>query len=327
MKKVILKLLTAGLDDNSSHQPEQLTLEKAIAQIERLFGCDRILQEFDADITVPYYTQSELGYRLYHSVEDAIHMALNFDGVFRADGYYAQPRIVAEQVQKLGATKVLELGCGKGFNSRFLAQHYPNVQFVGIDLTPSHIAIANRKASNFSNLTFQLGDFNSLNFPSQSFDVVFACECLCHAHQHRIALAEIFRLLRQGGKLVIFDGYRQAKLASFSQELQIATQLIEIGMAVQHGFYELEEWTEVAQDVGFSVEAREDLSFAIQLTLERLQSLSLRFFQSYWRSKIITFFLPKYLIRNAVSGLLMPFAVDANRGSLGYYKFILKREQ
>lgn len=32
--------------------------------------------------------------------------------------------------------------CGKGFNSFFLAKQYPNVNFTGIDLTPSHIKIA-----------------------------------------------------------------------------------------------------------------------------------------------------------------------------------------
>lgn len=325
MKKIILKLLTAGLKKNSYQPTEELSLENAIAQIDNFFGRDRMLKEFNADITVPYYTQSELGYRLYHSAEDAIHMALNFDGVFHVDGYQAQPRLVAEQIDKLGATNVLEVGCGKGFNSLFLAHKYPNVKFFGIDLTPSHIAIANRKGRDLTNLTFKIGDFNCLNFPSQSFDLVFACECLCHAAQPHITLAEIFRLLRPGGKLVVFDGYRQAKLESFSQELQTLTQLTEIGMAIRHGFSEVEDWTEVARNVGFSVEIIEDLTFAIQPTILRLQSLSLLFFQSYWRSKLFTFLLPKYLVRNAVPSLLMPFTFNINQGALGYYQFILNR--
>jgi len=326
MKKTILKLLTGGLPDRASQLTENLTLERAIARIDRLFGCDRILAEFDADLTVPYYTQSELGYRLYHSVEDAIHMSLNFDGHFHAEGYYAQAKVVAEEIEKLGLSRVLELGCGKGFNSQFLADRFPKFQFVGIDLTPSHIAIANQKASHLSNLKFQIGDFNGLDFPPQSFDLAFAVECLCHAPQPRIVLAEIFRLLRPGGKLVIFDGYRRGTLESFPQDLQTATQLIEVAMAVQGGFSELEHWTEIAKTVGFSVESREDLSVAIQPTLLRLRSLSVNFFQSYWRSKLLAWLLPKYLIRNSVAGLLMPFAVEVERGSLGYYQLILKRK-
>ncbi|NER25322.1 MAG: class I SAM-dependent methyltransferase [Symploca sp. SIO1C2] len=326
MKKVILKLLTAGIKNNSSQLAEQLTLEEVIAQVDHVFGRDRMLKEFDADFTVPYYTQSELGYRLYHSGEDAIHMALNVDGIFDADGYQAQPLMVAEQIEKLDAKKVLEVGCGKGFNSRFLAQQYPSSQFVGIDLTPHHVAIASRKARNLTNLTFQIGNFNSLNFPSQSFELVFACECLCHSDQLAITLAEIFRLLRPGGKLVIFDGYRQAKLEKFSPEIQTITKLTEVSMAIQHGFFEVENFTEVAKNLGFSLEVKEDLTFAMQPTLSRLGRLSKLFFNSNWRSKLFTWLLPKYLVRNAVAGLLMPLAFNTNQGSLRYYKLILKRE-
>ncbi|NEP14511.1 MAG: class I SAM-dependent methyltransferase [Symploca sp. SIO2C1] len=327
MKKVILKLLTAGIKNNASQSTEELTLEHAIAQIDHVFGRDRMLQEFDADFTVPYYTQSELGYRLYHSAEDAVHMALNFDGVFDADGYQAQPRMVAEQVDKLGGKKVLEVGCGKGFNSRFLAQQYPSSQFVGIDLTPHHVALASRKVRNLTNLTFQIGDFNGLNFPSESFDLVFACECLCHSDQLPVTLAELFRLLRPGGKLVIFDGYRQTKLENFSPEIQTITQLTEVSMAIRQGFFEVEDFTEVAKNVGFALETKEDLTFAIQPTLSHLGGLSQLFFRSHWRSKLFTWLLPRYLVRNAVAGLLMPFTFNTNQGSLGYYKLIFKREE
>ncbi|NET58873.1 MAG: class I SAM-dependent methyltransferase [Symploca sp. SIO2E6] len=327
MKKVILKLLTAGIKNNAAQPTEELTLERAIAQVDLVFGRDRMLKEHDADVTVPYYTQSELGYRLYHSGEDAIHMALNFDGVFDADGYQAQPRMVAQQVDKLGAKKVLEVGCGKGFNSRFLAQQYPNSQFVGIDLTPHHIALANRNVRNLTNLTFKVGDFNSLDFPSQSFDLVFACECLCHSEQLPITLAEICRLLRPGGKLVIFDGYRQAKLEKFSPEMQTITKLTEVSMAVRQGFFAVEDFIEAAQNMGFAVETKEDLTFAMQPTISRLQRLSQLFFHSYWRAKLFTWLLPTYLVRNAVAGFLMPLVFKTNQGSLGYYKLIFQREE
>ncbi len=326
MKKAILNLVTVGIKNQRSQNSEALTAETAIAQIDQVFGLQRLFNECDTDFTVSYYTQSELGYRLYHSAEDAVHMALNFDGIFDADGYQAQPRIVAEQVEKLSANQILEVGCGKGFNSRWLAQHYPNAQCVGIDLTPHHVAIATQKSRDLSNLTFQVGDFNDLKFPSQSFDVVFACECLCHSSQLPITLSEIFRVLRPGGLFIVFDGYRQANLDNFSQEIQTMTQLTEISMAVRQGFFEIDAWIEAAQTTGFSLEVKEDLTFAMQPTLAKLRKLSQLFFQSHWRSKLLTWFMPKYLTRNAVAGLLMPFVFNPNQGSLGYYKLILKRE-
>ena len=97
-------------------------------------------------------------------------------------------------------------------------------------------------------------------------------------------------------------------------------------MAIRYGFFEVEDFTEVAKSVGFYRETKEDLTFAMQPTLSRLRRLSQLFFYSGWRSKIFTWLLPKYLVRNAVAGLLMPLAFNTNQGSLGYYKLILKRE-
>ncbi|MEA5553214.1 class I SAM-dependent methyltransferase [Anabaena cylindrica UHCC 0172] len=324
LKNIIIKLLTGGVEPDYAELANQLTLADAIAKIDWLFNCESVLKEFDSEATISYYTQSEWGYKIYHSGQDAIHMALNFDGVFDPDGYYVQPRAVAEQIRELEAENVLELGCGKGFNSCFLAEQYPKVNFTGIDLTPSHIKIANRKSQKYSNLSFQEGNFNQLNFLDQSFDIVFAFECLCHASETEIPLAEIFRVLRPGGQLIIFDGYRKIKLEQLPKLLQTATQLVEVSMAVRHGFSEIDDWNAIAHSVGFRVLAIEDVSSAIQPTLSKLQKLSLKLFYLSWQVKILTFLLPKYLVRNSIAGLLMPFTVSPKGEAFGYYKLILE---
>lgn len=324
IKNFIIEQLTANSEQDYDRLAGQLSLADAIAKIDWLFGCDRVLKEFNSDLTIPYYTQSEWGYKTYHSGQDVVHLALNFDGVFHPDGYYSQPKVVAEQISRLGAQDILELGCGKGFNSCFLAQQYPEVHFTGIDLTPLHIKIAMQKARAFPKLTFKLGNFNQLEFPDCSFDIVFAFESLCHALQPKIPLAEIFRVLRPGGQLIIFDGYRNIKLDQHSKLLQIATQLTEISMAVQHGFAEIQDWTANAESIGFHIESIENLSFAIQPNLSKLQRLALRFLNLSWKAKLLVYLFPKYLTRNSISGLLMPFTCHPDAGSLGYYKLILK---
>ena len=325
LKKIIIRLLGGKSQPDYAALASQLTLEDAIAEIDNVFGCDAILKELDTDFTISYYTQSEWLYRTYHSSEDAIHMALNPDGVFDPDGYYAQPRLVAEKISELDAKNVLELGCGKGFNSCFLAQQYPAVQFTGIDLTPLHIKIASRKGHKFSNLSFQQGNFNHLNFLDQSFDIVFAFECLCYAYPMEIALAEIFRVLRPGGQLIIFDGYRQIKLEKLPKLVQTAIQLTEMSMAVSHGFVEVDNWNTMAQSIGFRVKTIEDISLEVLPTLLKFQKSSMKVFDPSWKVKILVSLLPKYLIRNSIAGLLMPLIYSTNKESLGYYKFILER--
>ena len=324
-KNIIIKLLTGGAEIDYNTLASELTLADAIAKIDWLFGCEAVLREFNSDFTISYYSQSEWGYQIYHSGQDAIHMALNPDGIFDPDGYYAQPRVVAEQISELDAQNVLELGCGKGFNSCFLAEQYPQLNFTGIDLTSAHIKIARRQANKFLNLSFKEGDFNQLNFLDKSFDIVFAFECLCHGSADDIPLQEIFRVLRPGGKLIVFDGYRKIKWEQVPKLLQTATQLVEVSMAVRHGFSEIDSWNAIAKSIGFEVEVMEDVSWAIQPTLLKLQKLSLKLFSLSWKAKILAYLLPKYLVRNSIAGLLMPLTVSPKGEAFGYYKLILKR--
>lgn len=324
-KSTIIKLLTAGSQLDYNQAVKELTLAEAINKIDRFFGCDRFFKEYNSAMATSYYTQSEWGYKMFHSQEDAIHMALNPDGVFNPDGYYTQPRVVAEQISKIDTKAVLELGCGKGFNSYFLSGQYPGVNFIGIDLTPLHIKIAHRKAQGVANLTFQAGDFNQLSFPDRSFDVVFAFECLCHANQIELPIKEVYRVLRPGGRFIVFDGYRKTQFNQMPKLLQTATLLTEYSMAINHGFAEIDNWMAIAKTVGFKVQNMEDITIAMRPNLLRLQKLSMRFFGLSWKAKLIAYLLPKYLIANSINALLMPFTFDPEIGSLGYYKLILER--
>ncbi|WP_448573810.1 class I SAM-dependent methyltransferase [Trichothermofontia sp.] len=301
-----------------------VTLTVALALVQRYFPCDRILADYDRDITVRYYTESEPGYRKYHSLRDCVHFALNEDGVFDPDGYYGQPRSVSEQIQAIKASQVLELGSGKGFNSLFLAQHHPEVQFRGVDLTPRHVQIACQKAAQVPNLAFQVGDFNQLDLPNQSIDLAFGVDCLCHAADSQTVLAELYRVLRPGGRLVVFDGYRKADLATFSPEMQLAMQLTEVTMAVRHGFPVLADWLAVAESVGFTAIVQQDKTQAILPNLYEVQALAKRYFRHPWRAKLLQWVLPKYLVRNAIAGLLLPLVCDAQTGAFSYQQLVLE---
>ena len=74
--------------------------------------------------------------------------------------------------------RVLELGCGQGYNLCMHAACFPQIEFVGIDFNPSHIAHAKELAelSGLRNVSFYEGDFVELadNFPEEwgEFDIV-----------------------------------------------------------------------------------------------------------------------------------------------------------
>ena len=102
------------------------------------------------------------------------------------------------------ANSVLDVGCGNGEKTFYISQHVKRV--VGIDPDKNIISAAQ---SNFDhkNLDFQVGQAESMNFPSSSFDLVLFNESFHHiAVEKQIeAIIESCRVLEAKGKLLITE--------------------------------------------------------------------------------------------------------------------------
>jgi len=104
------------------------------------------------------------------------------------------------------AAQVLEVGCGSGAIARVLAR-WPGVQQVlGVDPSPPLLERARQLAHGISNVSFEQADGRSLPLGDACFDVVVFHTSLCHIPEPQRALAEAYRVLHPGGRLVIFDG-------------------------------------------------------------------------------------------------------------------------
>ncbi len=99
--------------------------------------------------------------------------------------------------------RVLELGCGAGVPiTEHLARHY---RVIGLDLSPGQLDMARRCVAAAA---FVRGDMAALSFASASFDAVVAFYAIIHVprDEHGQVLAEVFRVLRPGGLLVLTAG-------------------------------------------------------------------------------------------------------------------------
>ena len=102
------------------------------------------------------------------------------------------------------ANSVLDVGCGNGEKTFFISQHVKRV--VGIDPDKNMIKAAQ---TNFirKNLVFQVGQAQSMNFPSSSFCSLLFIESLHHTPVEKQieALRESCRVLEPKGKLLITE--------------------------------------------------------------------------------------------------------------------------
>lgn len=101
----------------------------------------------------------------------------------------------AERLRAHARGRVLDVGCGEG---RFL----PADAF-GVDLDPRRARVARRRSARVA-----VADAHALPFAEATFDTAFAIRMLNDAGRIDGALAEIRRVLRPGGRLIVFTRAR-----------------------------------------------------------------------------------------------------------------------
>lgn len=101
--------------------------------------------------------------------------------------------------------RVLDLACGTGDLAAALARLVPDGLVHGIDAAPTMIRCAQERGQGVGNLRFEVGDMMRLDVPDASQDVVTIGYGLRNVPDHRVALAEIHRVLKPGGVLANLD--------------------------------------------------------------------------------------------------------------------------
>jgi len=104
--------------------------------------------------------------------------------------------------------RVLDLGCGTATLTILAKQLHPDATVVGLDGDPRVLEIGRTKAAKAgTNITLDQGMAFQLPYPDGSFDRVLSSLVFHHltTEDKRRALREVFRVLRPGGELHIFD--------------------------------------------------------------------------------------------------------------------------
>lgn len=104
-------------------------------------------------------------------------------------------------VQPRGNERALDSGTGAGALALALAPHVAEV--VGVDVEPELLVHARERAP--ANATFEEADATALPFPDASFDLAGTLRTLHHVHRPEVAIAELVRVTRRGGRVLVID--------------------------------------------------------------------------------------------------------------------------
>jgi MPBQ/MSBQ methyltransferase len=178
--------------------------------IKKIF--DTPSRTYDENVGEEYDAWTEEGILEYYWGEH-IHLGY-YTKEERKEGYKKQSFIEAkykfidEMLKWCGVESpktIIDVGCGIGGTSRYLAKQFPDAEVVGITLSPNQVNRGKELAlaQDVHNVDFKVMNALSMDYPDNSFDLVWACESGEHMPDKRAYVEEMVRVLKPGGKLVI----------------------------------------------------------------------------------------------------------------------------
>jgi len=125
---------------------------------------------------------------------------------------YLTPDVVAQREQFLRAVnpqpgeRVLDIGSGPGFLALSIAEKTGSTGVVrGIDVSKPMIELARDYCADQPWTDFSQADATNLPFPDNSFDAAVSTQVLEYVRDVDRALAEMYRVVRPAGRVVIVD--------------------------------------------------------------------------------------------------------------------------
>jgi tocopherol O-methyltransferase len=162
---------------------------------------------------------------------------------------------LAELANFQTGSTVLDIGCGFGGSSLYLARKY-KAHVTGITISSVQVEMARKAAAATQvDAQFLLMDAEALHFP-EPFDLLWSVESISHYHDHRTFFANAARFLKPGGAFALTDWFKRADLSPAEKRKFI--EPIERGMYV-----ELETMADYESHLltsGLQIVHRQDLS-------------------------------------------------------------------
>lgn len=225
-----------------------------------------------------YYERTRFDYRVMWNRrrrDVAVHFGYYDEHADRhADTLDNMNRVLADLAGIQPGERVLDAGCGLG-NACFWLAAQRGARVTGLNIVESQIMdCQNFKSKNgLANVDFVLADFCHIPFEQGTFDVVWACESVCHAVQKQAFYREAYRVLKPGGRLVLAEYMRTGRPLPADSEHLLAAWLRPWAIP---DIDTAEEHRSNALAAGFSSAEIRDVTPHVRVSLRNLHEISTR---------------------------------------------------
>jgi len=128
------------------------------------------------------------------------------EALYRIGDAVRRRRLVRAALAATVGERILDVGCGPGFYcAELLEEVGPAGSIVGLDSSPQMLAMAARRCAGRDQVEFREADATSLPVQDASFDGAVCVQVLEYVPVVAAGLSELYRALRPGGRVVIWD--------------------------------------------------------------------------------------------------------------------------
>src|SRR5438132_4273234 len=130
------------------------------------------------------------------------------EAIYSTPDVAGQRRAILQALDLRPGERVLDVGSGPGFLAADMAVAVgASGRVRGVDISETMVAISQRRCADLPHVEFQIGDATRLPFPDGGFDVAVSTQVYEYLSDGDVttALAELHRVLRLGGRVLILD--------------------------------------------------------------------------------------------------------------------------
>lgn len=172
---------------------------------------------------------------------------------------------LAHELALPAGSLVLDAGCGVGDVADHLASMY-GLRVWGIDILSFDIRDANRRAIRRGVqdlVSFQRMSYDNLQFSDGMFDGCYTMEALVHAADAETVLQQFYRVLRPGGRLVMFEYSRMPERDIPAEAAAVLCRVNQVAAMPSYQRFEHEVLERTLEQVGFRSVSVQDITVGI----------------------------------------------------------------